>query len=186
MRKFSHQVLLNESRGNTFTMGKSVDNMPEEWDDILDLFQLFGESYGDVISTSIGAGWVNPTELSGMTRVGGLAIISNKKIKSYLQIPSGQIPDKWKACVKMMIKWSPIECEWVSSKKGDWVKASTEVWQEGELDKIISRINSIKTLSKRLERWCDVYYTPINHGFMGGETGESMAVVAILKDDLWA
>jgi hypothetical protein len=184
MLKFSHQVLLNENNGNTFIMGKNIDKMPEQMDDILDLFQLFGESYpDDVISTSVSIGWVNPNELSNMTRVSGLTIISKKKIKSVF--PTGQIPDKWKACVKMMIKWHPIVGEWVSSKKGDWVKSSTDVWQESELDKIIIRVNSIKTLTKRLERWCDVYYTPVNNGFMGGEHGESMAVIAILKDDLW-
>ena len=183
MKKFSHQVLINENVGNTFTLGKSLDTMPEEWDDILDLFQLFGESYpDDVISTSVAVGWVNPNELSNMTRASGLTIVSNKKIKGIF--PTGQIPDKWKSCVKMMIKWSPIVGEWISAKRGDWVKDSTDIWQESDLDKMISRINSIKTLSKRLDRWCDVYYTLIV-GFQGGETGESIAVLAVLKDDFW-
>jgi hypothetical protein len=183
MRKFSQQVVLNENSGNTFTLGKNLSKMPEEWDDVLDLFQLFGESYSeDVISTSVTNGWVKPTELSEMTRVSGLTTISHKKIKSIF--PTGEIPDKWKACVKMMVRWKPIKGEWISAKRGDWVKDSTDVWQESELDKMIARINSVKTLSKRLERWCDVYYTPIS-GFQGGETGESIAVVAILKDEFF-
>lgn len=183
MRKFSQQVLLNENKGNTFTLGKNVSKMPEEWDDVLDLFQLFGESYSeDVISTSVAYGWVNPTELREMTKVSGLTIISHKKIKNIF--PTGEIPDKWKACVKMMVRWKPIKGEWVSAKRGDWVDASTDVWQESELDKMIARINSIKTLSKRLERWCDVYYTLIS-GFQGAGSTESIAVVAILKDEFF-
>ena len=184
MKKFSHQVLINENSGNTYTMGKSIDKLPDDWEEIMDLFQLFNESYeDDIISVSISSGWVNSNDIKNMYIASGVSHVSNKRIKT--MFPNGSMPDKWKLCIKMMIKWKQIKSDWVTSNKSDWAIKSVNIWGEKELDAVISRVNSIKTLSKRLGKWCDVYITPINHGFNGGDTGESMSVLAVIKDELY-
>lgn len=185
MRKFSHQVSINENIGNTFNLGKSVDKFPECFDDILDLVQLYSESYSESVSNStVTIGFIDPTSLSKMTKVQGLSIISHKKIKGVF--PDGNIPDRWSVCVRLVIKFKPIESDWVSSQKGDWVKSSTQIWGLKQLDEISFRVNSIKGLISRLERWCDCYFSLVNsEGFSGSDTGESACLLAVLKNDLW-
>lgn len=181
MRKFTQQLMINENSGNTFTMGKSTKKLPEEVEDIKDLLQLFEESYrDDVISAAVTIGWANPTALTNMTTCQRVSDIS-KGIKEIF--PDGNIPDKWMLCGKLIIKWKPIKGDWVSAKSGDWVDKSTEVFEIKELDQIVTRVNSIKTLMQRLSRWCDVYTSTMNHGFIGGNIGESIAVLCILKNE---
>lgn len=181
MRKFTQQLMINENSGNTFTMGKSTQKLPEEVEDIKDLLQLFEESYrDDVISTAVTIGWANQNELRNMTRCQSVSVVG-KGIKGIF--PDGNIPDKWMLCGKLIVKWKPIKGDWVSAKKGDWVVGSTEAFEIKELDQIVARVNSIKTLMMRLSRWCDVYTSTVSNGFIGGDTGESMAVLCILKNE---
>jgi hypothetical protein len=57
-----------------------------------------------------------------------------------------------------------------------------KLWALNELETFSSRINSFKTLVKRLERYCrHVVVTPIGNGFEGDKTGESVCVLAILE-----
>ena len=63
MKKFSNQVLLNESTENTYLLDKHVDKFPECWDDVKEFFEVFKESYDDVTDCAVTVGWVHPVAI---------------------------------------------------------------------------------------------------------------------------
>ena len=182
MKKFSSQVLMNENTSNTFTLGKKIDVYPEFWDDIKDIIEVYKSSYGDVAFCRAGYGWVNENTIKEMYSAQSINLTGQKGIRKIF--PDGDVADKWCISCKIIIKWDIIKSDWVSTKKGDWI--TVDVWQEKDLDILINRTNSIKTLSKRLGRWCDVYMTTLNNGFKGEKSDNgspSICILAIVRND---
>lgn len=61
------------------------------------------------------------------------------------------------------------------------------------LDEMMKRINSLKTLSLRLEQWCDVSISVMGDGFIGtlppssnndiGDGNAPVCLLAVVRDD---
>ena len=103
MKKFSH--IINESVENTYLLGKSVDKLPAEFTEILDLFQTFKESYsGKVDEVVISKGYVTISNLNNTYSVNSTQMVGSKKIRQYFK--DGRIPDKWILSMKSIISFT--------------------------------------------------------------------------------
>lgn len=94
--------------------------------------------------------------------------------------PTGELGDKWLLCVKAIFKYEPIRGSIEIPNLQNWDQ--NQMWTLDDLEILSNRVNSFSTLVRRLQKYCrHVLVTPINHGFEGCETGESICVLAILE-----
>lgn len=157
MKKFSQ--ITNESTENTYLLGKSVDKLPAEFTEILDLFQTFKESYsGKVDEVVISKGYVTDHNLNNTHSVNSTQMISSKKIKQYFK--DGRIPDKWILSLKSIISFSKFKNESGQKAMPQW--AEDQIFDASTLDIMIDRYKAIKTLTSRCEYY--VFATKVSYG----------------------
>jgi hypothetical protein len=157
MKKFS-DIIINESVENTYLLGKSVDKLPAEFTEILDLFQTFKESYsGKVDEVVISKGYVTISNLNNTHSVNSTQMVGSKKIRQYFK--DGRIPDKWILSMKSIISFTKFKNE---SQKDLPKWAEDEIFDSSTIDMMIERYKAIKTLTSRCEYYG--FTTKVSYG----------------------
>ena len=167
MNKFSHISTINESVENTFLLGKNVgDELPESYLDILDMFDTLKESYPDTIENiSITKGYSTDYNLSRTDRAAHAAqIISKKKSGQYFK--DGNIPDKWKLCIRSLIIFKKVEGN-----------SGALSFDPSVLDVYINRYKSIKTLTSR----CSYYGAKVQVSFGSSMNSENISILVFFN-----
>lgn len=156
MKKFSH--ITNESVENTYLMGKSVDKLPEEFIEILDLFQTFKESYSDKVEdVVVSKGYITNYNLNNTHSVNSTQMVGSKKIRQFFK--DGRIPDKWVLSLKSIISFSKFKNE-DQKVIPEW--AEDQIFDTNTLDIMIDRYKAIKTLTSRCEYYG--FTTKVSYG----------------------
>jgi hypothetical protein len=167
MNKFSHLSIINESVENTFLLGKNVnDELPEPYLEISDLFDTLKESYPDTIENiSITKGYSTDYNLSRTDRPAhATQVIVRKKIKQYFK--DGNIPDKWKLCIRAFLIFKSIEGN-----------SGTLSFDPSVLDVYINRYKSIKTLTSR----CSYYGAKVQVSFGSSMNSENISIIVFFN-----
>lgn len=157
---------------------KIIGDVPDTFQDVVDLMENQKEYGNGCVNLTVGKGYCTKHDLTRYGKAQSISIKNFKKMKDIF--PNGEINDKWLLCVKAIFKYEPILGSVDIPNLQKWDR--NQMWTLNELEALTSRVNSFKTLIKRLERYCrHVVITPINHGFEGAETGESICILAILE-----
>ena len=150
MKKFSHISSINESTDNTYLLGKTINNLPEEFMEVSDMFDTFKESYDNVEDVNVAKGYVTNFNLNKSYSVNATQLVGIKKIKQLF--PDGNIPDKWILSIKALITFKSFKNDDTESKNlPGW--AGDQIFDTSTLDEMINRYRAIKTLSSRCEHY---------------------------------
>jgi len=156
--------------------GRKLTDLPDSLEEVVILMENQKE-YGNCSNLSIAKGYCTKLDLSRHGKAQSIQIKSLKKMKDLFG--DGEIPDKWLLCVKSTFKYEPILGKIEIPELRSWDE--NKLWTIDELDELSNRVNSIKTLVKRLKPFCrHVLVSPIG-GFEGTNTGESLCVFAVLE-----
>ena len=173
MKKFSHQVEINENL-ETNHYRKRWDKNPDCWDKLMEDIEAFKEvNFEDVSQIQSATGYIGIKSIQNMKSAQSSQLMSIKKIKELF--PDGNISDKWHLSIKIMIYFNRINDKWVDGTE-------PKLYKLDDLDTMVRRINSLKTLVLRLGKYCDVTITPLNNEFNGGDK-PAVCMVAVIKEE---
>jgi hypothetical protein len=167
MRKFTHQIQINESQEDTYNLKRKIGEFPEWWQEIKDYIELFKETNSYVTSITVSEGYVTNKQSSKITHPQSVVITGLRKMKE--TFPSGIVPDKWLPTIRASISFNSMakDLAYYSIIDGRWNDATVEM---ENLDQMIARINSIKALTKRIQRYGEIKISLSNGGIMGSNT----------------
>jgi hypothetical protein len=157
---------------------KIIGDVPDTFQDVVDLMENQKEYGNGCVNLTIVKGYCTKHDLNRYGKAQSISVKNFNKMKEIF--PNGKINDKWFLCVKAIFKYEPIRGSINIPKLPN--PYQNQMWTLNELEVLSKRVNSFKTIIKRLEKYCShVVITPINNGFEGTETGESICILAILK-----
>ena len=146
---------------NTFLLNKNISDIPESYKEILEMVEVFKESYpNDIENVQITKGYVSNFNIDNSYSVNSTNIIGVKKIKKIF--PDGKVPDKWNLSVKILITFKKFKNK-EEKNLPKW--AEDEIYDTSTIDNMIQRYKSVRTLSERCE-----YYgsnVKVSYGYQG-------------------
>jgi len=155
MRKFT--TMLNESTNIekfikrqevTFSLDRKISDEPEDYRSVLDMIETFKESYNILENVEISKGFATDKRLNSASSVNSIQLISSKKIRA--MFPDGNLPDKWKIGIKVILTFKKME----SFESLNFNGANEgQIFDISTVDIMIQRYKSIKTLSARCEHY---------------------------------
>lgn len=141
---------------------RNINDFPDYWQDVLDYIELFKET-NPVHFISSGSGFVTEKNLESKFLTQSISIISHHKFKEYLKKSSDVVPTNWKLVLRVQIGFKQLNHFGSES----FVSSESRVLKENDLDRLVTRINSVKTLVTRISKWGEVRMNELNCGWYG-------------------
>lgn len=141
---------------------RNINDFPDYWQDVLDYIELFKET-NPIHFVSVASGFVTEKNLESKFLTQSINIISHSKFKAYLKQTSDEVPPHWKLVLRVHIGFEQLNS---FQREGFWA-LNPRVLKTNDLDKLVARINSVKTLVTRISKWGEVRINELNCGWYG-------------------
>lgn len=138
---------IRSSKSNKYLLGKSMDYIPDGYNEVCDMIDTFKEQYSDDIQNiTIEKGFTTINTINTAHSVNSTNLIGKKKLNKIF--PDNKLPDKYVRTIKVIIIYKPLLAN--SNKVlPNW--ANDEILDPSSIDDMMSRLKAIKTLNTRVK-----------------------------------